>query len=155
MPSLKPFQIILASALLVISSATAVMAQSEQLYTKLTIEQVMGIMSQNNLEVQRVKDNEEALAWNMGDDKYAIISKVGPYTLNFYTYAKKPNITFEAVNEWNSDYSFSKTYIDSAKDVVLELDLDYEGGVTKDRIASFFRVCSMSHEIWQQKVIAK
>jgi len=52
--------------------------------------------------------------------------------------------TMETVNTWNKDMRFSRAFLDSDGDPVLEADLDMDGGVTVDRVKDFLRTYSMS-----------
>lgn len=147
MLSLKPFQIILVAALLIFSPATATMAQSEELYTNPTILEIEDIMKQKGYDVKYL-DEENLVAWVLGNGKFTTVSITEPNILNFRTFGKNVNISLDKINEWNSGHSFGKAYIDAKKNAVLELYMDYTGGVTKERMLDFFETCEQSQNEW-------
>lgn len=45
--------------------------------------------------------------------------------------------SLKTINEWNRGRRFSRAYLDTDGDPVLEADLDFEGGVTEESVARF------------------
>jgi len=53
-------------------------------------------------------------------------------------------ISYKTINEWNRDKRFSRAYLDSDIDPVLEADLLANGGLTDENVTSFFSVFKSS-----------
>jgi Putative bacterial sensory transduction regulator len=48
-------------------------------------------------------------------------------------------VSLDTINTWNREKRFSRAYIDSENDAVIESDLDLEGGVSNKAIDEFIR----------------
>jgi hypothetical protein len=77
----------------------------------------------------------------------------GEQSIQFYCSVSGSDATLKKVNRWNETKRFSRSYIDAEGDPCLELDLDLAGGVTTERIQSFFRTCRLSLSAWRTEVI--
>lgn len=73
--------------------------------------------------------------------------------LQFYSVLPGVESSLETVNEWNRTKRYSRSYLDSDQDPVLELDLDLAGGVTEDRIIDFLSTCRLSFSAWLKEVM--
>lgn len=59
-------------------------------------------------------------------------------------------ISYEDINEWNRTKRFSRAYLDSDKDPVLESDLLANGGLTKKHVTEFFRLFTSSVQVFRE-----
>ncbi|MDR1080759.1 MAG: YbjN domain-containing protein [Deltaproteobacteria bacterium] len=57
------------------------------------------------------------------------------------------------INGWNRDKRFSRGFLDEDGSAVLELDLDFTGGVSEDRIRDWLQVCMTSVYLWNREVM--
>jgi hypothetical protein len=54
------------------------------------------------------------------------------------------NPPMDAINEWNKSKRFSRAYVDSDGDPVIESDVDLEGGVTHGAVVEWVRTFNLS-----------
>ncbi len=54
------------------------------------------------------------------------------------------NPSMDAINEWNRTKRFSRAYVDTDGDPVIESDLDLEGGITEGAIVEWVRTFNLS-----------
>lgn len=76
---------------------------------------------------------------------------IGHSSLQFYAAASKVGTEdqmLRAVNQWNLEKRFSRSYVDKDGDPVLELDLDLHGGVTFERVEDFLTTVTKSLLAW-------
>jgi hypothetical protein len=152
MKSGKAYITLLLFVLLVLFSARTLEAQSNRkIYEKISLPELQSIMKSQGYTVDFFEE-KEVLAWYF-DEEISLLSTDKPYTINFYTYKKNVNTTANDVNEWNRQFKYSKTFIDTDKDVSLELDLDLSGGITQERIVDFLFTCEVSFKEWNKRVI--
>ena len=64
--------------------------------------------------------------------------------LQAYYSIRSSGMTHSTVNEWNREMRLSRAYLDSDNDPVLESDLLANGGLTRENVAEFFRVFTLS-----------
>jgi hypothetical protein len=127
-------------------------AASEQLFRTITLAQIKKIMEEEGYAVRQ--DKPGAVTWMI--DGYAAAMIVDPKdgnSLQFYAGFSSNDVKLEAVNEWNKSKRYSRGYIDNENNPCLELDLDLEGGVTRERIADFLRTCYVSFARWCDEVV--
>jgi hypothetical protein len=65
-------------------------------------------------------------------------------SIQAYAGFKVAKSSLERINDWNRTHRFSRAYIDSEGDPVIELDLDLAGGVTRERVVDFARTVALS-----------
>jgi hypothetical protein len=53
---------------------------------------------------------------------------------------KAQNYTLNLANKWNQEKRYAKAYLDTDGDMMLEYDLSFRGGVTKDTVVSASRL---------------
>jgi hypothetical protein len=63
------------------------------------------------------------------------------------------NVKAADLNAWNRGFRFSRAYIDSDGDPVLELDLDLAGGICEERIKDFIRTCTASYKKFKSEIL--
>ncbi len=62
----------------------------------------------------------------------------------------KNKASLQQINEWNKTKRFSRAYIDDEGDAVIEADLDFAGGVTKETIEEFIKTFRGSVQLFTQ-----
>lgn len=74
-------------------------------------------------------------------------------TVQYHISFSDGNATLERVNDWNRTKRYSRTFLDEEGDPHLVLDLDVEGGVTRERVADFIKTCRVSMKAWCTEVV--
>lgn len=100
-------------------------------------------------------DEDGDVVWTLQEYRTIIFTyqNRGGTSLQFNAFFKGPNTTRDSINNWNRSKRFSSTYLDKDGDPVLQLDLDLDGGVTKQRILDYLRTCSLSFSAWLEEVV--
>jgi hypothetical protein len=145
--------VLFASSVFFSQIAMAQSGYSQKLYDSLTLSQIFKIMQKENYDVELVGD-DIAINWIIEGDIILITSDEAN-SINFYTYLGHSDVvrnSLDDANKWNTEYKYSKMYIDRDNDVVFELDLDLTGGVTEARIIDFFKTCFRSYHAWLKYV---
>lgn len=100
------------------------------------------------------RDKNGTLIWKINGFKTRLIIPDGEASnIQFHTAFNDGSATPEKVNAWNRTKRYSRTYLDDDGDPHLELDLDLEGGVTRERIVNFLLTCRVSMEAWCEEVV--
>jgi hypothetical protein len=63
-------------------------------------------------------------------------------------------ISYEDINEWNRTKRFSRAYLDSDKNPILESDLLANGGLTKKHVTEFIKVFVGSVKFFKEFLVA-
>jgi hypothetical protein len=66
---------------------------------------------------------------------------------------RNASVTLQQVNEWNRTKRYSRAYLDSDGDPVIELDLDLAGGVTVARVKDFVQTARVSVAAFRMEVL--
>jgi hypothetical protein len=133
--------------------AMAQSGYSQKLYDSLTLTQIFKIMQKENYDVE-LAGEDIAINWTIEGDEI-LITTDEPNSINFYTYLGSSDVVRNSLadaNKWNTEYKYSKMYIDRDDDIVFELDLDLTGGVTEARIIDYFKTCFRSYHAWLKYV---
>lgn len=122
------------------------------LFETITVEQVKKIMEGEGYSVS--VDKEGVLHWKIdGYNAVMFVDKDGGRWLQFYAAFEGGSATMEKVNAWNQTKRYSRSYLDDKKCPCLELDLDLDGGVSRDRVVDFLKTCRVSFNCWCQEVV--
>ena len=134
-----------------VSLPSAHAGQDQQVIAKASIKQVKAIAKGEGYAVSIDEDGD--LLWKIeGYRTYILVSDDGEY-IQFQSSFEDTDTSLEKINAWNQSKRYSRTYLDSEGDPVLELDLDLEGGVTHARVISFLQTCNVSFRSWLGEVI--
>jgi Putative bacterial sensory transduction regulator len=60
-------------------------------------------------------------------------------TMQLYAGFRSSGTSLSTINEWNKEHRFTRAYLDSDNDPVLESDIDLTGGVTQENVDEFVR----------------
>lgn len=114
--------------------------------------QIMDILRQKGGDVEAV--GERSVRWTVADVKALVSLSPRGNTITYrVAFTNNGSVTIDKVNTWNESKSYSRSYLDSDGDPVLELDIDLEGGVTLARIDDFFQTCLISLRAWVEEVL--
>ncbi|MDR1314611.1 MAG: YbjN domain-containing protein [Deltaproteobacteria bacterium] len=94
----------------------------------------------------------DAVVWKLQGGSAVVTVGRGGTHLNVQMRSRGEGASEAAVNFWNDDREFSRTYIDEGGEAVLEMDLDFDGGICEENLHAFFRDCAASIEDWLETV---
>ena len=133
---------------LVLGVVTALYEKS-QVISSLTPEQIREVLQTNGFGSERIEGKDNILRIIISGMRGSLI--IGQASLQFYAAASKvgsEDQMLRAVNLWNLEKRFSRSYVDRDGDPVLELDLDLHGGVTYERVEDFLTTVTKSLLAW-------
>jgi hypothetical protein len=122
------------------SESTSAMAKPDPagVVTQLSNAQAAAVLKRLGFEYKLADKDPSNFVFTM--EGYKIVLLNYPNSLQLYAGFKSGGkVTLETINTWNREKRFSRAYIDSDKDAVIESDLDLEGGVTNESIDEFIR----------------
>lgn len=138
---------------LLLAAAFAVPAQAKsgtKIYETLSAQEVATILKEEGYSVFDVRS--DSLRIKLNGYKVVIFVAEDKKSIQAFFGMANTDATLERINKWNKDKRFSRSYLDSDSDPVLELDLDLTGGVTRARIDDFFLTMRVSVDQWLQQV---
>jgi hypothetical protein len=133
---------------LVLGVVTALYEKS-QVISSLTREQIREVLQTNGFGSELIEGKDNILRIIISGMRGSLI--IGQASLQFYAAASKvgsEDQMLRAVNLWNLEKRFSRSYVDRDGDPVLELDLDLHGGVTYERVEDFLTTVTKSLLAW-------
>lgn len=141
------FHFFLLVTALVVSVVTAY--EKSQVISSLTREQIREVLQTNGFGSELIDGKDNILRIIISGMRGSLI--IGQASLQFYAAASKvgsEDQMLRAVNLWNLEKRFSRSYVDRDGDPVLELDLDLHGGVTYERVEDFLTTVTKSLLAW-------
>lgn len=63
------------------------------------------------------------------------------------------DVDMDDINRWNREKRFTSAYLDGDGDPVLEMDVDYEGGITRERIKDALTTFDRSLRVFLREVV--
>jgi len=124
-------------------------AQQNKVLSMITKEQLLKVMQEGGYSV--VLNERKNLSWQIDGKRAVIFVNDGGKSLQFYA-GFTGIVDLQVLNEWNKSKRYSRSYLDSAGDPSLELDLDLDGGVTVARIYDFLKTCEISFNLWRKHI---
>lgn len=124
---------------------------AQGLIKTISISQLESIAKQEGYSVTRDKDGD--LKWKLeGYSSYLVVA--GDHqSIQFYVGFDDSHVSWQAINRWNRNRIYSRSYLDDEGSPFLELDLDLEGGVSQARVVNFLFTCRVSFLAWLREVI--
>ncbi|MDR1041436.1 MAG: YbjN domain-containing protein [Deltaproteobacteria bacterium] len=114
---------------------------------------MLKIMRDLGLSVEEeVHEAGTSIVWKYNARRGRILFMSDGEALQFYYGLTGTKANSDDVNTWNSDFRYSRSYLDSDKDPVLELDLDFAGGICRERVDDWLRTCMASWDRWVQNM---
>lgn len=117
-------------------------ASAAETMSRITGQEIFTILKEEGYSPSLVKPS--VVAMKIEGMKTAIIVADDNESIQSYTGFKSKNATLHEVNEWNKKKRFSRAYLDNDGDLIIELDLDLSGGISKERIIDFVRTVRTS-----------
>lgn len=132
-------------ALLAVFAAFATTAQAAErrIFEKITSLQMKELLATEGFKGIEI-DGDDDLIVKMQGYRVLVIVRGSDYTNIQFRLAVRNEASLEWVNTWNAEKKYTKSYLDSEGDPVLEMDLDLAGGVTDARIRDGISTFSQS-----------
>lgn len=109
---------------------------AQEVVSEVSTDQLQKMLESMGYEVEQPKEN--VLQFAIEGHTALLIN--GKTDIQFYSYFKKQKkVDLKKVNEWNATKRFSRAYLDQDGDVVIEWDLDLEGGTTAGALKESIR----------------
>lgn len=109
---------------------------AQEILSEVSTEQLQKMLESMGYEV--VQPRENVLQFAIEGHPAVIFNN--KTNIQFYSYFKKQKKTdLKKVNEWNATKRFSRVYLDQDGDVVIEWDVDLEGGTTTGALKESIR----------------
>ncbi len=126
-------------------------AVGQTTYAKLSSAELLSTMQEAGYSV--TLDSDGDVIWTTEGDKALVIRSSDGESITFRcSFTNSSNVTLKRINDWNAAKRFSRSYLDKKNDMVISLDLDLAGGITKARILDFFTTCKLSLNAWKKHV---
>lgn len=126
-------------------------APADQILRQTSAEQIKDILAKEGWAVRVDEDGD--VEWKIDGIRAYILIDTSRTAIQFHVAFKDGNATLKKVNEWNKNRRFSRDYLDDSGDPHLELDLDFEGGITPARVVDFATTCAVSFRAWTTEVV--
>ena len=98
-------------------------------------------------------DTDGEIIWQLDGYKTYITFNKGNRSITFYAIFKAPDTTLEKHNEFNKDYRFGRSLMPKPGSARLEVDLEFDGGISQERLEDFFKTCQVLFSTWREKVL--
>ncbi len=106
--------------------------------TQLSNSQLAAVLKRMGFEYKPSEKKPDNLIVTMNGYKVLLINY--PNSIQLYAGFKSAGkVSLDTINTWNREKRFSRAYLDSDNDAVIESDLDLEGGVSNEAIDEFIR----------------
>lgn len=142
---MRVFVLLLLAAITVATSAY----NKSEVLSSITQNQLVEVLQTNGFGYELIEGNDKVLRVIISGMKATVL--ISESSLQYYAAASKvgtPEQMLQAVNQWNVEKRFSRSYVDRDGDPVLELDLDMNGGVTYQRLEDFLATVTKSVLAW-------
>ncbi|MGF1656078.1 MAG: YbjN domain-containing protein [Verrucomicrobiales bacterium] len=105
----------------------------------------------NELGYPAEQASDTAVKIVLGDVNVFCFVKQGDIQL--YAGFTDSSANLETVNEWNKNRRFSRSYLDNDGDPIIEADLDFDGGVTREGVRKFIQLFELSLQAFREEVV--
>lgn len=123
--------------------------EKSQVVSSVSRDQLREVLQTNGFGYEFIEGKDNIIRIIISGMRGSLI--IGQASLQFFAAASKVGTEdqmLRAVNQWNLEKRFSRSYVDRDGDPVLELDLDMHGGVTYERVEDFLTTVTKSLLAW-------
>jgi hypothetical protein len=138
------------SSLLFLTLLWAQPAQA-QLIQRMSTAELSKLMNEEGYSTTVDADGD--LIWKIEGYRTLLVIGSSKNNLLFRASFAQKGVPLSKVNAWNQSKRYSRAYLDSDGDPALQLDLDMDGGVGKERIKDFLKTCGISLRTWLKEVV--
>lgn len=113
-------------------------SKTATVYTKFTDQELVDILKKQYINVEIVKKGRILITFDNGG-KLLIENTRQNGSLQFsvfYSDKDSDQVTQRQLNNWNRDYRFFKAYFTSEGSLIIDYDLETEGGISKEYLLS-------------------
>lgn len=118
----------------------------------ITTVEMKEVLEEEGYRVTEVKENR-LLRFKIEGTGVGIFVAENGRSIQFHAAWAGTGATMEKVNRWNRERKYSKAYLDDEDDPHIELDLELDGGITRERISGFLVTCKSSLAMFQAEVL--
>ena len=137
--------------------ALPTMAATRQglIHTTFSAPQVLRIMQAQGYTVRIDRDGDIEWTMKAGSSTYKgyITFYKDNRSIQFFIGFRAPDVTLQKHNQFNKDYRFGRSLMPRPGSARLEADLDFDGGISEERLVDFFRTCQSLFQTWYEKVL--
>lgn len=128
------------------------LAQADTIHQKTDVASMMKTMQAEGYAVEIDEDGD--ILWRIdGFATYILIPAHGEMIQFYAIFTDSDENTPEKINQWNRSKSYSRSYWTTDGYPVLELDLDFVGGITEARVKDFLMTARLSFGAWINEVL--
>jgi len=128
------------------------LATAEDILESTSVEAMFELMKSEGYAVSIDEDGD--ILWKIdGFNTYIIVAKNNEMAQFFTVFTESDDETQTRVNDWNRSKSYSRSYWTTDGHPVLELDLDFAGGITERRVKDFLMTARYSFLAWLNDVV--
>ena len=120
-------------------------------YDSFSPDTVLKIMKEEGYNVSLTDDND--IRWKLDGYKTWITFYKDNRSLQFYSGFSSDDATLAKHNEFNVKYRYGRSLMPKQGSARLEIDLDFDGGISKERLIDFLKTCSRLFTVWREKVL--
>jgi len=126
---------------LALALAPAARAQDEeQVYKKITVKQMERVLRDLGYDFTKKSEADDKVQrWVFELENSQVMLLSDGTDMQLYT-SPTGTLTSSAMNEWNRTKRFNRAYIGKEKNLCLESDLDFAGGVTMNQVKEFIKL---------------
>lgn len=128
-------------------------AGGDSVMTRITVNQLSDILSEAGYSPEIQK--ETAIRVRMGEVTVLFFIADNRQNIQAYAGFKGGDSSVSNMNEWNKNKRYSRAYKDDDGDAVIELDLDFEGGISRNRVANFIQTVALSAKVFREHIYGK
>lgn len=132
-------------------AAASLLEAQPTLFTRVTIDAMLGIMKEAGYAAKVVdidgggKRIDADIAGGTTSINFFDCGEDGCLSIEVSTgFVKDPKYTLAYVNKWNLQQRFVKAYVDTDEGVVLEYDINVDGGLTADALKADLKLFEQS-----------
>ncbi|MCH8500485.1 MAG: YbjN domain-containing protein [Aliidiomarina sp.] len=127
-------------------------ATAEPILESTSVEAMLELMKSEGYAVSI--DDDGDILWKIeGYNTYIIVAKNNEMAQFFTVFTESNGDIQTRVNDWNRSKSYSRSYWTTEGHPVLELDLDFAGGITERRVKDFLMTARYSFLAWLNDVV--
>jgi hypothetical protein len=104
-----------------------------RIYEKISSPQLKTILTQEGYTGVEINGSDD-LTVTMHNFSVLVMVRGNEYRNIQFRFVARTSSSLDFVNTWNRDKSYTKAYLDSEENPVIEMDIDLTGGVTEERI---------------------
>lgn len=144
---------LMAVAIVVVLALPQVAQAQDWTIDSISARQAEGLFREMGFTNIEIDADDDLIVTMQGMRVLVLVGSVNGELLQMRFSVTGSDATLETVNEWNRTKRYSRAYLDSDGDPVLEAEQDLEGSVTLDRLKDFIRTFNLSLSTFLREVV--